>query len=51
MTPPMPARAVCLRLQLDPTTAGTVTVSRERAFADFAFANLVLTLLVWNFMG
>ena len=51
MTVPLPGVQCVLRLQLDPTTAGTVTVSRERAFADFAFANLVLTLLVWNFMG
>ena len=47
----LPLPAVCLRLQLDPSTAGTIAISRERAFADYAFANLVLTLLVWNFMG
>jgi len=40
---------VCLRLQLDPESP--TTLSRERCFADFAFSNLVLFLLVWNFMG
>lgn len=43
--------AVCLRLQLDPLERGPGSLSRERCFADFAFSNCVLHLLVWNFMG
>ena len=43
--------AVCLRLQVDPTNKDFFGVSPERAFADYVLANLVLHLVVWNYMG
>ncbi|KAH3711027.1 hypothetical protein DPMN_070526 [Dreissena polymorpha] len=43
---------VCLRLQVNPQNKTDFTgISPERAFADFVFANLVLHLVVINFIG
>mmetsp|Transcript_16261 Transcript_16261/g.42580 ORF Transcript_16261/g.42580 Transcript_16261/m.42580 type:complete len:110 (-) Transcript_16261:860-1189(-) len=41
----------CLRLQIDPANSKEISVSPERAFADYCFANLVLHLTVWNYIG
>jgi len=41
---------VSLRLQITPGT-GFKNISKERAFFDFLFANLVLHLTVFNFLG
>ncbi|KAF5839050.1 dolichyl-diphosphooligosaccharide-protein glycosyltransferase subunit dad1, partial [Dunaliella salina] len=41
----------CLRLQIDPANSKEMSVSPERAFADYCFANLVLHLTVWNYIG
>lgn len=44
--------AVCLRLQVDPSNKDyNNSISPERAFADYTFANLVLQLVVWNYIG
>lgn len=44
--------AVCLRLQVNPHNKGQFAdISPERAFADFIFANIVLHLVVVNFIG
>ncbi|KAL4234653.1 Dolichyl-diphosphooligosaccharide-protein glycosyltransferase subunit dad1 [Mactra antiquata] len=44
--------AVCLRLQVNPQNKSDFAgISPERAFADFIFANLVLHLVVINFIG
>mmetsp|Transcript_18041 Transcript_18041/g.38795 ORF Transcript_18041/g.38795 Transcript_18041/m.38795 type:complete len:111 (+) Transcript_18041:85-417(+) len=45
------ALTVCLRLQVDPTIKDFSGISPERAFADYVLANLVLHLVVWNYMG
>ena len=43
---------VCLRMQVDPSNAVEFRhVSPERAFADWALANLLLQLVVWNYIG
>jgi oligosaccharyltransferase complex subunit epsilon len=42
-------RAVSLRMQM--TSAEFETRSKERAFADFVVCNVVLFLVVTNFMG
>ncbi|KAG2482069.1 hypothetical protein HYH03_018979 [Edaphochlamys debaryana] len=42
---------VCLRMQVDPTNKDFSGISPERAFADYCLANLVLHLVVWNYMG
>lgn len=43
--------AVCLRIQSNPRNQSQFTISPERAFADFIFANIVLHLVVMNFIG
>ncbi|XP_014788016.1 dolichyl-diphosphooligosaccharide--protein glycosyltransferase subunit dad1 [Octopus bimaculoides] len=44
--------AVCLRLQVNPQNKSDFTsISPERAFADFTFANIILHLVVMNFIG
>ncbi|XP_007242303.1 dolichyl-diphosphooligosaccharide--protein glycosyltransferase subunit dad1 [Astyanax mexicanus] len=44
--------AVCLRIQINPQNKGEfLSVSPERAFADFLFAHTVLHLVVVNFIG
>lgn len=44
--------AVCLRLQVNPQNKGDFTsISPERALADFIFANIILHLVVMNFIG
>jgi hypothetical protein len=44
--------SVCLRLQVNPQNKSEFSgISPERAFADFVFANLVLHLVVMNFIG
>lgn len=43
--------AVCLRMQVDPANKEFSGISPERAFADYCLANLVLHLVVWNYMG
>uniref|UniRef100_A0A8C2HXD7 Dolichyl-diphosphooligosaccharide--protein glycosyltransferase subunit DAD1 n=5 Tax=Cyprininae TaxID=2743694 RepID=A0A8C2HXD7_CYPCA len=44
--------AVCLRIQINPQNKRDfLTVSPERAFADFLFAHTVLHLVVVNFVG
>ncbi|CAI5439333.1 unnamed protein product [Caenorhabditis angaria] len=44
--------ASCLRMQVNPENRTEFKqVSPERAFADFIFANLVLHLVVTNFLG
>jgi oligosaccharyltransferase complex subunit epsilon len=42
---------VCLRIQVDPSYKEFAGIAPERAFADYCFANLVLHLVVWNYMG
>ncbi len=51
--PPRPSvpRAVCLRMQVDPANKEFAGISPERAFADYVLANLVLHLVVWNYIG
>jgi oligosaccharyltransferase complex subunit epsilon len=41
---------VCLRIQVGPNSPFK-NVSKERAFFDYLFANLILHLWVFNFMG
>ncbi|KAK5617924.1 Dolichyl-diphosphooligosaccharide-protein glycosyltransferase subunit dad1 [Crenichthys baileyi] len=44
--------AVCLRIQINPQNkADFLSISPERAFADFLFAHTVLHLVVMNFIG
>ncbi|KAM6990220.1 dolichyl-diphosphooligosaccharide--protein glycosyltransferase subunit DAD1 [Tautogolabrus adspersus] len=44
--------AVCLRIQINPQNKGEfLSISPERAFADFLFAHTVLHLVVMNFIG
>lgn len=44
--------AVCLRIQINPQNKGDfLSISPERAFADFLFAHTVLHLVVINFIG
>ncbi|EFP11693.1 CRE-DAD-1 protein [Caenorhabditis remanei] len=44
--------ASCLRMQVNQENRSEFTaVSTERAFADFIFANLILHLVVVNFLG
>ncbi|KAM9440076.1 dolichyl-diphosphooligosaccharide--protein glycosyltransferase subunit dad1-like [Clarias gariepinus] len=44
--------AVCLRIQVNPRNKyHFVTVSPERAFADFLFAHTILHLVVVNYIG
>lgn len=43
--------AVCLRLQVDPSNKDFQGISPERAFADYVLANLVLHLVVFNYIG
>jgi len=39
-------------MQVDPSNAVEFRhVSPERAFADWALANLLLQLVVWNYIG
>ncbi|GFR46726.1 hypothetical protein Agub_g8349 [Astrephomene gubernaculifera] len=45
------ALTVCLRMQVDPANKEFAGTSPERAFADYCLANLVLHLVVWNYMG
>ena len=45
------AAAVCLRMQVDPTNKEFSGISPERAFADYVLANLVLHLVVFNYLG
>ncbi|KXZ50653.1 hypothetical protein GPECTOR_15g337 [Gonium pectorale] len=45
------ALTVCLRMQVDPANKDFAGISPERAFADYCLANLVLHLVVWNYMG
>lgn len=45
------ALTVCLRMQVDPTNKDFSGISPERAFADYVLANLVLHLVVWNYIG
>ena len=43
---------VCLRMQTNPQNKTQfLNISPERAFADFIFANVVLHLVVINFIG
>ncbi|OQR92618.1 dolichyl-diphosphooligosaccharide-protein glycosyltransferase subunit [Achlya hypogyna] len=45
---------VSLRMQINPTNAeafSSAPRSAERAFADYLFCNLILFLVVMNFMG
>ncbi|XP_061550335.1 dolichyl-diphosphooligosaccharide--protein glycosyltransferase subunit DAD1 [Phycodurus eques] len=44
--------SVCLRIQINPQNKGDfMSISPERAFADFLFAHTVLHLVVMNFIG
>lgn len=45
------ALTVCLRMQVDPANKEFAGISPERAFADYVLANLVLHLVVWNYIG
>eukprot|EP00300_Choanocystis_sp_HF-7_P031524 c40945_g1_i1.p3 GENE.c40945_g1_i1~~c40945_g1_i1.p3 ORF type:complete len:109 (-),score=20.27 c40945_g1_i1:44-370(-) len=40
---------ICLRVQVNP--ANGLKISAERAFADYVFCNIVLHLVVVNFLG
>merc|ERR1712157_521203 len=43
---------VCLRIQTNPRNRSEFKgISPERAFADFIFANVILHLVVMNFIG
>lgn len=43
---------VCLRIQINPDNKGDfLSISQERAFADFLLAHTVLHLVVINFIG
>ncbi|CAI0473014.1 unnamed protein product [Linum tenue] len=43
--------AVCLRIQVNKDNKEFKDVAPERAFADFILCNLVLHLVIMNFMG
>ena len=44
--------SVCLRVQVNPNNKSEfLGVGPERAFADFVFANVILHLVVMNFIG
>lgn len=43
--------AVCLRMQVNPKNKDFKDLPAERAFADFVLANLVLHLVIMNFLG
>jgi oligosaccharyltransferase complex subunit epsilon len=44
--------AVCLRIQTNPQNKQQFpTISPERAFGDYIFANVILHLVVANFLG
>ncbi|KAJ3017442.1 Dolichyl-diphosphooligosaccharide-protein glycosyltransferase subunit dad1 [Thoreauomyces humboldtii] len=43
--------AANLRIQINPQNAAEMKISPERAFADFAFASIVLFGFVVNFLG
>ncbi len=44
--------AVCLRLQVNPQNKDVFAgVTPERGFADFIFAQVILHLVVMNFIG
>ncbi|KAL6550481.1 Dolichyl-diphosphooligosaccharide-protein glycosyltransferase subunit dad1 [Orobanche minor] len=43
--------AVCLRIQVNKENKEFKDLPRERAFADFVFCNLVLHLVIMNFLG
>lgn len=45
------ALTVCLRMQADPTNKDFSGISPERAFADYVLANIVLHLVVFNYLG
>lgn len=46
------SRVVCLRIQINPQNKTEfLSISPERAFADFLFAHTVLHLVVMNFVG
>ena len=43
---------VCLRMQIDPANRELFKdTSRERAFADFVFCNLIMHFICINFIG
>uniref|UniRef100_A0A673K3A9 Dolichyl-diphosphooligosaccharide--protein glycosyltransferase subunit DAD1 n=1 Tax=Sinocyclocheilus rhinocerous TaxID=307959 RepID=A0A673K3A9_9TELE len=43
---------LCLRIQINPQNKGEIlSISPERAFADFQFAHTVLHLVVINLIG
>ncbi|KAK6930457.1 DAD/Ost2 [Dillenia turbinata] len=43
--------AVCLRIQVNKENKEFKDLPPERAFADFVFCNLVLHLVIMNFLG
>ncbi|EGC38893.1 dolichyl-diphosphooligosaccharide-protein glycotransferase [Dictyostelium purpureum] len=43
--------AACLRIQINPINNFNKTISPERAFTDFLLCNLILHLVVFNFLG
>eukprot|EP00246_Nothoceros_aenigmaticus_P008262 TRINITY_DN2281_c0_g1_i1.p1 TRINITY_DN2281_c0_g1~~TRINITY_DN2281_c0_g1_i1.p1 ORF type:complete len:115 (-),score=16.21 TRINITY_DN2281_c0_g1_i1:243-587(-) len=43
--------AVCLRMQVNKENKEFKDLPRERAFADFVLCNLVLHLVIMNFLG
>eukprot|EP01104_Vermistella_antarctica_P001400 TRINITY_DN11445_c0_g1_i1.p1 TRINITY_DN11445_c0_g1~~TRINITY_DN11445_c0_g1_i1.p1 ORF type:complete len:123 (-),score=30.88 TRINITY_DN11445_c0_g1_i1:20-361(-) len=44
--------SVCLRIQVNPNNKSNFkAISPERAYVDFLFSNIVLFLVVMNFMG
>ncbi|EAL61955.1 dolichyl-diphosphooligosaccharide-protein glycotransferase [Dictyostelium discoideum AX4] len=42
---------VCLRIQINPINNFGKTISIERAFTDYLLCNLILHLVVFNFLG
>ncbi|KAG0562035.1 hypothetical protein M758_9G126300, partial [Ceratodon purpureus] len=42
---------VCLRMQVNPANKEFTDLPPERAFADFVLCNLVLHLVIMNFLG
>lgn len=38
-------------MQVDPSNKDFHGISPERAFADYVFANMILFLAAWNYMG
>ncbi|EYU43717.1 hypothetical protein ABFS82_01G109200 [Erythranthe guttata] len=43
--------AVCLRIQVNKENKEFKDIGQERAFADFVLCNLVLHLVIMNFLG